>query len=125
VNAEQAQRVIDGYVAAWNEAVADERGRMLGEVMSEESRYLDPNVELDSRSALDGYIGEVLSRYPGRRIVRTSEVDVHHTVGRFHWRLIKADGTRGQESVDFVEFARDGRIARVIGFFGPISDRSR
>ena len=58
---------------------------------------------------------------PGRRIVRTSEVDAHHFVCRFNWQLMRGDGTRGAESVDFVEFAADGKICRVTGFFGPLA----
>ena len=118
---DQARRVIDAYVDAWNEPSADKRGTLLAEAMTEQSGYVDPNVECESRSVLDEYIGEVLRKHPGRRIVLTSEVDVHHSYCRFHWQLVKADGTRGQESVDFVEFAGDGRIARVIGFFGPLA----
>ena len=121
MDTDEARRIVDVYVDAWNEPFADERGRMLAQAMIEQSRYVDPNVECESRCALDEYIGQVLARHPGRRIVLISEVDVHHSCGRFHWQLVRADGTRGQESVDFVEFAGDGRIARVTGFFGPLA----
>ena len=121
LGAEPARHLIDTYVDAWNEPSADARGRMLAEVMHGESTYTDPNVALTSRADLDAYIGEVLRKYPGRRIVRTSGVDVHHRHCRFNWRLIKPDGTQGLESIDFVEFTSDGRIARVTGFFGPLA----
>lgn len=120
IGAEQARRCIDAYIDAWNEPRADKRRQILAQVMTDESTYVDPNKAVDSRAGLVEYIGEVLNRYPGRRIVRTSEVDAHHLLCRFNWRLIKADGTQAPESVDFVEFASDGRIHRVTGFFGPL-----
>lgn len=117
----QARRCVDAYVEAWNEPVAEQRRLRLAQVMTDDSSYVDPNRAIDSRAGLVDYIGEVLSRQAGRRIVRTSEVDVHHLVGRFTWRLIKPDGTPGPECVDLVEFARDGRLHRVTGFFGPLT----
>ena len=118
---EQARRCVDRYIDAWNEPLADRRGQILSQVMTDESRYVDPNRELDSRAGLVEYIGEVLNQAPGRRILRTSEVDAHHLHGRFNWCLVHADGTRAPESVDFIEFATDGRIHRVTGFFGPLT----
>lgn len=49
-----------------------------------------------------------------------SKVDFHHGVARFSWRMIEASGTTRMEGTDFVEIARDGRISRVVGFFGPL-----
>ncbi|HEX6686676.1 MAG TPA: nuclear transport factor 2 family protein [Candidatus Limnocylindrales bacterium] len=115
-----ALHAIDAYIEAWNEPLVDKRGQILARAMADASTYTDPNTRLDTREGLADYIGEVLGRQPGRRIVRTSEVDSHHLVCRFNWRLIKADGTRGAESVDFIEFAPDGRIQHVTGFFGPL-----
>lgn len=121
IGADQARRCVDAYIDAWNQPLAEKRRDILAQVMTDESTYADPNTSLDSRDGLIGYIGEMLDKFPGRQVVRTSEVDVHHLFCRFNWCLIKGDGTRGAESVDFVEFARDGRIHRVTGFFGPLS----
>ncbi len=121
IAAEQARRCIDAYIDAWNEPQADSRRQILAQVMTDDGGYVDPAKQVDSRAGVITYIGEVLSKYPGGRIVRTSEVDVHHLVCRFNWRLVKADGTKLPESVDFVEFAGDGRIRRVTGFFNPLT----
>lgn len=121
IGAERARRCIDAYVDAWNEPQAGKRRQLLAQVMTDDATYADPVKQMDSRAVLTEYIGEVLDRYPGRRIVRTSEVDAHSLVCRFNWQLVKADGTRAPESVDFVDFAGDGRIRRVTGFFGPLT----
>lgn len=121
ISAEQAQRCIDAYIDAWNEPEADRRAQILARVMTADGVYADPTKQFESRSALADYIGTALDAYPGRRIVRTSEVDTHNLVCRFNWRMIKGDGRSAPESVDFVEFAGDGRISRVTGFFGPLT----
>jgi hypothetical protein len=116
--AEQVERCIDTYVAAWNEPDPDKRTQLLAKVMAGSGGYSDPARRVDGTVGLVEYIGDVLSTYPGAQIIRTSEVDVHHLFGRFTWRLVRSDGMRLQDSVDFVEFTRDGRIHRVTGFFG-------
>lgn len=121
IGVELARDCVDGYIQAWNEPAADRRIQMLAQVMTEDGAYADPDARVDSRAGLAGYIGEVLGRYPGGRIVRTSEVDAHNLACRFTWRLVKADGTQASESIDFVEFVEDGRIRRVTGFFGALT----
>lgn len=114
-----ATEYVDAYIDAWNEPAADRRAEIIAEVMTGDCAYVDPAKQLYGQAALVECIGELLDRHPGRRIVRTSEVDAHHLVCRFTWQLVNADGTTGPESIDFVEFAEDGRISRVTGFFGP------
>lgn len=115
---DSALRGIDIYLEAWNEPDSDERARMLAKVMADDGGYSDPSKQVGDRAGIVEYIGEVLSAYPGARIVRTSDVDMHHQFGRFTWRLVRSDGTSLQDSVDFVEFTEDGRIHRMTGFFG-------
>lgn len=117
IGVEQARRCIDAYIDAWNEPDEDKRGQILARVMTDDGTYVDPDKQMD-RVGIAEYVGDVLDKYPGRRIVRTSEVDAHHLVCRFNWRLVKADGTKLPECVDFVEFTKDGTIRRVTGFFG-------
>lgn len=121
IGVEPARRCVDAYIDAWNEPAAERRRQILAQVMTDDAAYADPAKQMDSRAGLVECIGAALDKDPGRRIVRTSEVDAHNLVCRFNWRLVKADGTHGPESVDFVEFARDGRIRRVTGFFGPLA----
>ena len=47
-----------------------------------------------------------------------SGIDVHHNVVRFLWRLVRADGTCGDTSIDFGEVGPDGRLVKIVGFFG-------
>lgn len=121
IGADHARRCVDAYIDAWNEPQADKRRQILTQVMTDDCAYADPTKRLDSRTGLDECIDEILGKDPGRRIVRTSEVDAHNLFCRFNWRMVKTDSTHGPESIDFVEFAEDGRIRRVTGFFGPLT----
>lgn len=54
--------------------------------------------------------------------MRTSAVDTHHSVARFAWHVVQADGTALPEGIDVALVSSDGaRIERIIGFFGPLA----
>jgi hypothetical protein len=56
--------------------------------------------------------------FPGHTIEPTSGVDAHAHVFRFRWELRNADGV-ALEGMDYGDLAEDGRIAHIVGFFGP------
>jgi hypothetical protein len=89
-------------------------------VWAEDATYTDPTVHLTGVAELVEHIGRVLGQYPGSRIVRTSAVDAHHSVARFGWKKVLADGSSLPEGIDFVAFSDAGAIQRVVGFFGPL-----
>ena len=61
---------------------------------------------------------------PGARLEFMSGIDVHHNVVRFLWRLVRADGTCGDTSIDFGEIGADGRLVRIAGFLArPLRTR--
>ena len=107
------------YMAAWNEPDDAARGALLAQCWNEDGIYLDPNVSLAGRDALATKIGEVLASRPGARLEFMSGIDIHHAMVRFLWRLVRADGTSGDTSIDFGEIGPDGRLVRIVGFFGP------
>ena len=106
------------YVAAWNEADAGARIKILEDCWAEDAVYVDPNVELKGRAALSEHISTVQAGRPGARIEMMSGVDVHHNVVRFLWRLVRADGSTGDISIDFGEVDAAGRLTKIAGFFG-------
>ncbi len=54
-----------------------------------------------------------------------SGVDVHHNVVRFLWRLVRADGTAGETSIDFGEVGSDLKLKKMVGFFGDVPARGK
>lgn len=114
-------QLIDTYCQVWSEPDAQRRAQLLAEVWSDGATYTDPTVHARGGEELLAHIANVVARRPGARIVRTSAVDEHHGLARFAWQLVEADGTRRPEGIDFVELSADGRIRRIIGFFGPFT----
>ncbi len=115
----KATRIVTQYMAAWNEADPAARDDLLHQCWADGGVYVDPNVELDGREALSQHIAKVQAARPGARLEFMSGVELHHNVVRFLWRLVRADGTHGDTSIDFGEFGSDGRLVKIIGFFGP------
>ena len=116
-----AERAIAAYCAAWNETDAGKRDALLREVWRDDATYTDPTVHLTGRAALVAHIDAVFARYPGSTIVQTSALDLHHDVARFAWKKVLADGTALPDGIDFAQFDREGRLTRIIGFFGPLA----
>jgi hypothetical protein len=112
------RETVTRYMAAWNEPDDVARQALLEQCWNDGGVYLDPTVSLSGRDALDRHIATVQARRPGARLEFMSGVDVHHNVARFLWRLVRADGTCGDTSIDFGEVGPDGRLAKIVGFFG-------
>jgi hypothetical protein len=81
-------------------------------------------VQLTGQQALAAHITKVQSAKPGARIEFMSGIDVHHNVARFLWRFMRADGSCGDASIDFGEIGADGRLTRIVGFFGSAPQAS-
>ena len=111
-------KIVTHYMAAWNEREAAARNTLLEACWSDGGIYVDPNVSLIGREALGGHIAKVRASRPGARLEFMSGIDVHHNLVRFLWRLVRADGSCGDTSIDFGEVGPDGRLVRIVGFFG-------
>lgn len=111
--------IANAYMAAWNEPDATARDALLRLCWAEGGIYTDPGVHLTGAAALSARIAEKQRERPGARLMFLSAVESHHSHFRFHWRLVRADGGLGPKSVDFGTLAPDGRVALMVGFFGP------
>lgn len=112
-------KMVAAYGAAWLEPDAERRLEYLERCWSENGCYTDPTVSLEGRQALADHIGGFHAQMPGARIELTSGASAHHTRLYFKWRMVGADGKVAVEGVDFGRIADDGRIAEIVGFFGP------
>jgi len=115
----QFTRTVDDYCAAWNAADEIQRRALLLPVLAEGATYTDPTVHAVGLAQLLAHIAGVAARRPGAILTRTSAVDAHHAVARFTWQVTQTDGAVLREGIDLVEFAADGHLTKVVGFFGP------
>lgn len=119
-NTATVDRVIDLYCNAWSEDTPAGRTVILANVWAEHATYTDPNTHVRGIDALVAHIGHVLARRPGSRVFRSSAVDAHHGWVRFAWRAVRADGSPVSEGLDVAQLADDGKLERIVGFFGPL-----
>ena len=111
-------KIVTHYMAAWNEpedaarrACSSDAGATAASISIR--MFRSPGVTPSARQ-----IAKVLASRPGARLEFMSGIDVHHNVVRFLWRLVRADGTCGDTSIDFGEVGPDGRLVKIVGFFG-------
>ena len=120
----ELSELIDTYCQAWSEALPARRAELLERALEPTATYTDPTAHTVGISELLTHIDKVLARRPGSRVVRTSELDSHHRMVRFHWRAIELNGNELPEGIDVAFISEDGRrIEKIIGFFGPLKRR--
>jgi hypothetical protein len=119
----EVRRTIQTYVDAWNEPDEATRRGLLGRSWADDGTDTDPSVHVEGRDALVRYSGKFTERWPGAEIVLSSGIDQHHNMLRFAWRAVGRDGRTLREGIDVGELADDGRLRRVVGFFGPLPKR--
>jgi hypothetical protein len=113
--------LIDRYCDVWNEPDANRRGELLAAIWAPGASYTDPTVHAPDAPALLAHIAGVRDKRPGAKIERTSQVDMHHGLARFEWRVTGADGTVLREGLDIAIISPEATmILRMIGFFGPL-----
>lgn len=114
--------LVDAYCEVWSEPDATRRALRLDSVWELNARYTDPSVvDLDGPGLLS-HIERVQKTRPGARVFRCTNIDYHHGVARFGFRVVGTNGEILREGIDVVHFSDDSRrIQRVIGFFGSLN----
>jgi len=110
--------LIAAYTGAWSEPDRARRQQLLDRAWTVDGTYTDPTAQVAGRDALMDHIDRFFKQFPGARFAVTSEIDAHHQKLRFTWRMLLADGSVFVEGIDFGELSVDGKLARIVGFFG-------
>ena len=110
--------VVQAYGEAWNTPDEARRRELLDKAWADDGLYVDPVSEGRGRDALMEIIAGFHAQSPGARIDLTSGIDQHHNQIRFAWSFVTPDGKTAIEGIDAGELAQDGRIARIVGFWG-------
>ena len=118
MNISTLERLVDAHLAAYANPDATSRMAAIRDLWSQEGRLVDPPMEARGHAGISDLAATLLSQFPGHRFERSTAVDTHHEFLRYGWRLLDPKGVAVLEGVDFVQFDVDGRIARIVGFFG-------
>jgi len=109
---------VNDYCAAWSVTDRAARDRMLARVWAADGVYSDPGpTYVTGVAGLSGAIAEFQRQYPGTHF-RCSTPQAHHNFMRVTWILLRQNGTPVTHGVDIYDMAKDGRIQRIVGFFG-------
>jgi hypothetical protein len=115
---------IDTYLEAYGEADATRRMQLIQQVWAADGRLLDPPLDGQGHDGISELTTIVHGHYPGHTFRRTTAVDMHHGVARYGWELVGPDGTVAVAGLDVAEFGSDGKIVRVLGFFGDLQPKA-
>ena len=78
-------------------------------------------VHLDGRAAMYRHATSFGERWPGATLVVTGTFPPHNGLVCFSWHVVGPAGDILRAGVDFGELDPDGRLRRVVGFFGEPS----
>ncbi|MBT8214949.1 MAG: hypothetical protein KJP12_06960 [Acidimicrobiia bacterium] len=113
---------LDHMLAAWNESEPEKVRAHLEKALSPQVEFIDPSIVTWGIDEFEANVHAVHARVPGAEYRRTSGVDSHHGLYRYAWE-IRRDGELVLPGFDVSEVDEEGRVLRVLGFFGPLPER--
>ncbi len=113
----EVESLIANYIAAWSEPDRATRLRLLQAAWAEDGVYTDPQSYAVGREGLADLIDGFFAQNPGAAFHLNGKIDHHHNHLRFFWTLQLPDGSQ-IPGMDYGEIAPDGKLRRIVGFFG-------
>lgn len=117
------ETLVDTHLEAYGDADPRRRAALVARVWAADGALLDPPFDGAGHDAIAALTDVVLAHFPGHRFERTTAVDVHHGVARYGWALVAPDGSAAVTGIDVADIGEDGRLRRVVGFFGDLAPR--
>lgn len=111
---------VEAYVALWSEPDPARWPDLLARCWTETSEIIGPGYRFRGVQAVLDELARWRREQPGWRAVQTSGFDRHGDWVRFTIAVHDAGGVPRSEGWDVVELAPDGRIERVVTFWGPL-----
>jgi hypothetical protein len=108
------------YAALWAEAEPGRRQSLLDQCLSSDARIIGPGYHLSGHAAISQEVERFLRDEPGVRAVLASGYVLHSRWARFGVAMVDAAGVVVAEGEDVVELDADGRIAKVVTFWGAV-----
>jgi hypothetical protein len=101
-------------------ADVDRRNALVAANWNPDGELLDPPLEGRGHTEISALADAVLTHFARHRFERTTAVDSHHGFARYGWDLVGPDGAIAVSGIDVVQFDDDGKLLRIVGFFGPM-----
>ncbi len=113
------QGVIEAFVAAWHATDAEALRTLVRRCWADDAVLTLPSGEHTGRDALVAEIGRTTAAWPENSRVAISAVDEHHGWLRYRWTIAAPDGAIVGQGLHVGERAPDGRLRRIVAFYGP------
>jgi ketosteroid isomerase-like protein len=109
-------RLVQDYLAMWNEPDADARRALVARTVTDDATYLDPVMSGEGIDGITTMIGAAQAQFPGHAFQLHAGPDAHHDRVRFSWSLVANGGAPVAAGTDYVTVSDDGRMQSVTGF---------
>ena len=113
---------VDTNLAAYGNPDPPSRRDQLDTAWRPDGQLVDPPLDGAGVEGIDALMAAVQSQFSGHTFRRTSALDTHHGFARYSWALVGPDGQVAVEGLDVAEFDDTGRLARIVGFMGPLPE---
>jgi hypothetical protein len=111
---------IDQHLLAYAMADVDRRNSIVAAAWNADGELLDPPLEGRGHAEISALADAVLTHFADHQFRRTTAVDAHHGFARYGWDLVGPDAAVAVSGIDVVEFDDEGKLRRIVGFFGPL-----
>jgi hypothetical protein len=111
-----SRRTWEAYTAAWKPENQPQRQRLFEQTLKHDCEYRDPLVHAVGWDALDHYMQDFQRQVPGGHFV-TTWFAAHHDRSIAKWEMRGADGSVLGHGVSYAEYADDGKLRAMNGFF--------
>lgn len=104
------------YTAAWRPENVAQRRSLFAQALNEDCEYRDPLMHASGWDALEAYVQNFHRQVPSGHFVTTWFV-AHHDRSVAKWEMRGADEVVLGHGVSYAEYARDGKLRGMNGFF--------
>lgn len=119
VETTDVNRIVDRYIAVWNETDPARRVALLAECWNDDATYIDPLMNGEGHEQIGALIAAVQDRFPGFRFTLEGAADGYGDKIRFSWALGPETEPNMIKGTDFA-LIEDGRLKSVTGFFDKV-----
>jgi hypothetical protein len=111
--------IVDRMLDVWNEKNPELVLARLDAVLSADIVFIDPTITTRGLIEFEANVRGFRAKYPHAVISRTSGIDAHSNLHRYTWQ-ISMKGKAVLTGFDVSEQNAEGKICKVLGFFGPL-----
>jgi len=119
---QEAWKLYEKYLGAWNTTSMEKRLKIATEVLSENIEYQTARHDLSTgRSLVIEDMATFHERFPGGHF-EIGDVSSHHNVALLTWVIIQADGKEFARGGDQITVDRNGQISKITTFAPSVKD---